>query len=83
MWPKKQVMPDDELLTHPAHMRGDVLVTADEVESALTGGLRTVLAVVSELEPVKDDGGECQVSGGRLHGESDWKPSPSRLVPIQ
>lgn len=62
---------------------GDVIVTPAEVESALTGGVRTMLAIVYNQQAVLDGTSAWQVTGGDLWRDDDWSPASEQLRVIQ
>lgn len=61
---------------------GSVVVTAGEVEAARNDGVRTVLAIVYDIEASLAPDGSWTVRGGRLWRDDDWQPQDSQLTAI-
>ncbi|MET7403074.1 DUF3883 domain-containing protein [Dactylosporangium sp. NPDC005572] len=62
---------------------GDVIVTPNEVDSALNGAVTTDLMIIHNLAATLDGDGMWQVTDGVLWRETGWAPRPDQLVPIQ
>ncbi|MCW6004614.1 DUF3883 domain-containing protein [Micromonospora sp. CPCC 205371] len=62
---------------------GPILVTAGEVRAARDGGVRTVLAIVHDLELTLRTDGTWKVHGGRLWSDEHWLPADEALQPTQ
>lgn len=63
--------------------RGPVIVTAGEVTAALEDGVRTVLAVVHDIELTMDPDGRWKADGGELWLDEDWRPTDETLQQTQ
>lgn len=62
---------------------GDVFVTANEVAHARDGRIRTILAIVHDIELDIDEEGVVQPSGGTLSTIDQWRPEDAELTPVQ
>jgi hypothetical protein len=62
---------------------GPVLVTANEVRSACDGGVRTVLAVVYDIQLTRHGDGPWQAKGGDLWTDESWHPGEGSLRPTE
>ncbi|WP_433614435.1 protein NO VEIN domain-containing protein [Dactylosporangium sp. CA-139114] len=62
---------------------GDVIVTRNEVDSALTGGITTDLMIVHSLVATLDGDGTWRVTDGVLWREQGWRPRPDQLTAVQ
>jgi hypothetical protein len=62
---------------------GAVHVTRGEVEQARTSGIRTILAIVHDIELFADDLDELQPFGGKLSVIDPWNPADGDLTVIQ
>ncbi len=61
---------------------GPVIVTAGEVNAARDDGVRTVLAIVHDIEATLEGDGTWTARGGKLWRDDDWQPEDERLAPI-
>jgi hypothetical protein len=63
--------------------RGPLTVTAGEVRSAREGGVRTVLAVVHDIELTLQADGTWEASGGQVWVDKNWRPADETLQPTE
>jgi hypothetical protein len=61
---------------------GPVIVTAGEVNEARNDSVRTVLAIVHDIEVNLEPDGNWTARGGKLWRDDDWQAKDERLAPI-